>query len=304
MTFLMNPIAALFIMGSSPLAFQVDHFDMIPSVAPATQLMAAATLEASAPQETLPVKIEKTAMAETKASVSAPRAEVIGARPQIILAQAEVESPTISAPAAEIDVETTVSAEAPVRAQTTAVSATERRAILKAAAASLAAAKTAKGRFVQVSPDGSITKGDFALRRPGRMRFDYDAPTPLLIVADGTTVAMQDSDLETVDRVPLASTPLGIILDDQLDFESETRVTDVRRTDSNIAITVEDKDGESEGSVTLYFDASNYQLLSWRALDANRQTTHVALEDIQTNVNVDPRLFRMDQMVDDDDDER
>lgn len=304
MTFLMNPIAALFIMGSSPLAFQVDHFDMFPSVAPATQLMAAATLEASAPQETLPVKIEKTAMAETKASVSAPRAEVIGARPQIILAQAEVESPTISAPAAEIDVETTVSAEAPVRAQTTAVSATERRAILKAAAASLAAAKTAKGRFVQVSPDGSITQGDFALRRPGRMRFDYDAPTPLLIVADGTTVAMQDSDLETVDRVPLASTPLGIILDDQLDFESETRVTDVRRTDSNIAITVEDKDGESEGSVTLYFDASNYQLLSWRALDANRQTTHVALEDIQTNVNVDPRLFRMDQMVDDDDDER
>ncbi|MEM5515613.1 outer membrane lipoprotein carrier protein LolA [Henriciella sp. AS95] len=296
MTFLMNPIAALFIMGSSPLAFQADHFDMFPSVAPATQLIAAATAEASAPKATRPVQIKK-AEAEP---VPAP----VRSEPEIILAQADVEDTDLAEPQFDDEAEAVVETEAPARAETSAVSATERRAILKAAAMSLADAKTAKGRFVQVSPDGSVTQGDFALRRPGRMRFDYDEPTPILIVADGTTVAMEDSDLETVDRVPIASTPLGIILDDELDFDNETRVTDVRRTEGNIAITVEDKAGESDGSVTLYFDASNYQLLSWRALDANRQTTLVALEDIQTNVNVDPRLFRMDQMVDDDEDER
>lgn len=189
-------------------------------------------------------------------------------------------------------------------AETDAVSATERRAILKAAATSLSNAKTAKGRFIQVSPDGAVTEGDFALRRPGRMRFDYDAPTPVLIVADGTTVAMEDSELETVDRVPLASTPLGLILDDELDFENEARVTDVRRNESDIAITVEDRSGESEGKLTLYFDASNYQLMSWRAVDANRQTTLVALQDIETNVSLDPRLFILEDPADAEEEER
>lgn len=185
-----------------------------------------------------------------------------------------------------------------------AVSATERRAILKAAAASLSAAETARGRFTQVSPNGAYTEGDFALQRPGRMRFDYDEPTPILIVANGTTVAMEDTDLETVDRVPLASTPLGLILDDELDFETEARVTDVRKTASEIAITMQDRSGEAEGEVTLYFDPASYQLMSWRALDANRQVTRVALQDIETNVRLSPRLFRMDDPADEEDDER
>ncbi|MEQ9315079.1 MAG: outer-membrane lipoprotein carrier protein LolA [Henriciella sp.] len=312
MTFLMTPIAALFLMGSSPLAYHVDHFKLMPAVAPLTEMVAAVSVQASAPKTIQPVSIEKavetTPAAKLQPAVQpAPRGEVIEAQPRVILAQAEPEdtTPVVDAELeAEADPAPPRSEVAPERSETSAVSATDRRAILKAAANSLAAAKTAKGRFVQVSPNGSVTEGDFALRRPGRMRFDYDDPTPILIVADGTTVAMEDSDLETVDRVPLASTPLNIILDDQLDFENETRVTDVRRTDSNIAITVEDKSGESDGSVTLYFDASNYQLLSWRAIDANKQATLVALEGISTNVNVDPRLFRMDQMVDDDDDER
>lgn len=299
MTFLMTPIAALFLMGGSPLAYQVDHFKL--AAQPVTGLVAAMTYEASAPKTPKPVSIDKaveTKPAPQPAVQPAPRSEVIEPQPRVILAQAETTKPAV-----DVEIEAPRSDVAPERSETAAVSATDRRAILKAAANSLAAAKTAKGRFVQVSPNGSVTEGDFALRRPGRMRFDYDDPTPILIVADGTTVAMEDSDLETVDRVPLASTPLNIILDDKLDFENETRVTDVRRTDSNIAITVEDKSGESEGNVTLYFDASNYQLLSWRAIDGNKQATLVALEDISTNVNVDPRLFRMDQMIDDDEDD-
>ena len=124
------------------------------------------------------------------------------------------------------------------------------------------------------------------------------------IVADGTTVAIEDRDLETVDRVPLASTPLGLILDDELDFENEARVTDVQRTAGEIAITIEDRSGEAEGQLTLYFDPANYQLTSWRALDANRQVTRVALQDIKTNVSVDPRLFRMEDPADEEEDER
>ncbi|RIJ24033.1 outer membrane lipoprotein carrier protein LolA [Henriciella barbarensis] len=224
------------------------------------------------------------------------------ARGEIVLAQADADDTPVTGVAPEPEAPRAEAA--PVRTEFGAVSATERRAILKAAGDSLAAAKTARGRFVQLAPNGSVTEGDFALQRPGRMRFDYDEPTPILIVANGTTVAMEDSDLETVDRVPLSSTPLGLVLDDELDFETEARVTDVQKTTSEIAITMEDRRGEAEGVLTLYFDPASYQLTSWRTLDANQQVTRVVLEDIETNVRFSPRLFRLDDPADEEEDER
>lgn len=281
MTSLLPTLASLLVMGTSPFALTADFSRPVPGAISAWSYTAPAM---AAPA---PVAVEK------------------DAEPRLQLAQADI--PTGVAPEPEqpkAELEAPPESDADASTPSGAVSATERRAILKAAATSLAEAKTAKGRFTQLAPDGSLTTGDFALRRPGRMRFDYDEPTPVLIVADGTTVAIEDRDLETVDRVPLASTPLGLILDDELDFENEARVTDVQRTAGEIAITIEDRSGEAEGQLTLYFDPANYQLTSWRALDANRQVTRVALQDIKTNVSVDPRLFRMEDPADEEEDER
>ncbi len=268
MTSLLTPFTALLFMGSSPLAFQADYSFAAPTAPPAWLIVEAGQ---SAP-----------AAIEVQADVSA-----------------DTDLQTAQAEAADIQPPQTVAAPTPA-AVSGDISESQRIDILRAAAASLSEAVTAKGRFTQVGPDGSVTQGDFALRRPGRMRFDYDDPTPILIVSDGSTVAMEDSDLETVDRVPLASTPLGLILDDELNFETEARVTDVRRSDNEVSVTIEDRSGESEGQLTLYFDASTYELLSWRAVDANRQVTRVALQDIETNVSVDPRLFRLEDPADDD----
>ncbi|WP_084420841.1 LolA family protein [Henriciella litoralis] len=289
MTSLLPSIAAMFFMGTSPLAFQAEVSFVAPTDGAAWHYVPSSAQ--LSPKGAAPVVNVEDAVMRT---VETPKLQTVQANDPTGVA------PPPTPPKAEVSTET----EASVETDTKAVSATDRRAILKAAANSLAAAKTAKGRFTQIAPNGSVSSGDFALRRPGRMRFDYDAPTPVLIVADGTTVAMEDRDLETVDRVPLASTPLGLILDDELSFEDEARVTDVERLDGEIAITIEDRSGESEGNLTLYFDAANYQLLSWRAVDANQQVTRVALQDIQTNVSVDPRLFRLEDPADKEDDER
>ena len=72
------------------------------------------------------------------------------------------------------------------------LSTAERSALLKRASESLAKVKTASGTFEQLAPDFSLSTGRFALSRPGKMRFEYDAPTPLLLVADGATVALQE----------------------------------------------------------------------------------------------------------------
>ena len=72
----------------------------------------------------------------------------------------------------------------------------------------LSSLQTLVGNFVQVGPDGSKTKGDFYIQKPGKVRFEYDAPTPIAIIADGSSLAVRDRKLATQDIYPLSQTPL------------------------------------------------------------------------------------------------
>jgi outer membrane lipoprotein-sorting protein len=173
------------------------------------------------------------------------------------------------------------------------LTAAERSKLLKEASKALAAVKTARGKFEQYSPDGSFSTGQFAMSRPGKVRFDYDDPVPLVLVSDGTTVALQDSELETTDRIPLASTPLSLLLSDKLDFEKEAEVIDVRRTGDRTNITVRDKTGETEGTLTVVLAGTSNSLEGWRTVDANGGSTSVMLKDVETGAKLNPRLFRL-----------
>jgi outer membrane lipoprotein-sorting protein len=173
------------------------------------------------------------------------------------------------------------------------LTAAERSKLLKEASKALAAVKTARGKFEQYSPDGSFSTGQFAMSRPGKVRFDYDDPVPLVLVSDGTTVALQDSELETTDRIPLASTPLSLLLSDKLDFEKEAEVIDVRRTGDRTNITVRDKTGETEGTLTVVLAGAGNSLEGWRTVDANGGSTSVMLKDVETGAKLNPRLFRL-----------
>ena len=176
----------------------------------------------------------------------------------------------------------------------------EQNEILEAAADGLASVKTAKGRFEQYS-NGDIIQGDFALRRPGRMRFDYDAPTPIIVVSDGTTVAIEDTALETLDRIPIAATPLGMILSTKVDFEERANVISVRRNAGRLAITLSDKSDELGGQLTLLMADQTYDLLGWWTLDETGNNTQVMLADVETGVKLDPKLFRIEDPEDEED---
>jgi outer membrane lipoprotein-sorting protein len=171
------------------------------------------------------------------------------------------------------------------------MTAAQRTALLKDIAASMEKVKTASGRFDQLSPDFTTSTGSFAISRPGKVRFDYDAPSPLLIVANGTTVAMQDSELETTDRVPLGSTPLALLLDDNLDFETEAEIVDVSESGDETAVTLRDPDGEMDGTLTLLFSGPDHDLTGWRTIDSAGNLTQVDLHDVVTGKKLNPRLF-------------
>ncbi len=190
--------------------------------------------------------------------------------------------------------------EPPVETLTPALSDEDRAGIVAAAADALTRVESARGRFLQTAPDFSVTEGDFALRRPGRVRFEYDDPTPILIIADGATVAIEDRDLETLDRVPLSATPLNLVLDDEIDFETEAEVTNVRRQSDYTAISIQDRTGEAEGELTLFFDTATYDLLAWATVDPSGNRTIVELKDVETNVRISPRAFRIEDPEDED----
>ncbi|XBQ17303.1 MAG: outer-membrane lipoprotein carrier protein LolA [Oceanicaulis sp.] len=159
--------------------------------------------------------------------------------------------------------------------------------------------QTLRGRFTQISPDGSQTAGDLALQRPGRVRFDYDDPSPVLLVADGATVAIADFDLETVDRAPISATPLRFLLGDSEAIEAA--VTEAGRAQGKLYITLTDPDGEVDGRLTLVFadpDASApaeaMVLEGWYAVDAMGGLTEVSLTGLERGVRLDPRLFVLD----------
>jgi outer membrane lipoprotein-sorting protein len=133
-----------------------------------------------------------------------------------------------------------------------------------------------KGRFEQADQKGGTADGTFYMARPGRARFEYDAPSSLLITCDGKTVILSDQQRKTFQRVALASTPLGVFLSDHIRVDQGAQVTRVDRTDGGFAITargVHPRDGQ----ITLYFADRPLRLSGWEVTDAGGHVTHVTL---------------------------
>lgn len=154
-----------------------------------------------------------------------------------------------------------------------------------------------QGRFVQTAPDGASSAGTFYLQRPGRLRFEYDPPASLLIVSDGSVVAMRDTALRTTERTPLRSTPLNLILASQIDLERDARIERVVRSGSWLLITASDPRGQADGRITLHFDAATRELRSWDIFDATGGRTRIALSNLERPASLDRRLFRLEDML-------
>ncbi len=147
------------------------------------------------------------------------------------------------------------------------------------------------GRFAQYAADGSFEQGQIYLQRPGKVRFEYDAPNPLLIVSDGVTMTQQDKQLETVDRVPLASTPLNFFLKENVNLARDTEVVSLQKTYNEWRVAARDGSGEMDGVITMIFDARTLSLKEWVIADGFGGNTRVILSELKYNERLNPRLF-------------
>ena len=167
----------------------------------------------------------------------------------------------------------------------------QQRAELDRVSAALNAIRTMKGGFVQIDPNGNLERGKFYIEKPGRVRFEYDPPAPTLIVSNGTTVAVKNTKLDTVDRYPLVSTPLDIVLSDKLDLKSSNDVTSVEHEGQSIIVKARSSDKNVQGSITLVFSDPGLELRQWTVIDPQGLATTVALRDVEKDMNLPPALF-------------
>jgi outer membrane lipoprotein-sorting protein len=159
----------------------------------------------------------------------------------------------------------------------------------------LSSLQTLVGNFVQVGPDGSKTKGDFYIQKPGKVRFEYDAPNPIDIIADGSSLVVRDRKLATQDIYPLSQTPLRFLLADRIDLLRDTNVVNVTADDVFISVTIEEKQALIGTSrLMLMIGSKDGQLKQWTVTDPQGYDTTVAVYNLDSSKKVDPSLFKID----------
>ncbi len=145
--------------------------------------------------------------------------------------------------------------------------------------------------FTQVSARGTLTNGVLYISKPGKLRFDYAAPNPLLIVADGRWLTIKDRQRERGDQFPLGATPLRLVVAPQIDLLAETNIIAFDSHDGLTTVSLQDRKDNMGGYITLIFDEKLNQLQQWVVVDGKDRRTTVQLSNMEYGGKFDPKLF-------------
>ena len=151
---------------------------------------------------------------------------------------------------------------------------------------------SASGQFTQINDDGTISTGNIFLKRPGKVRFEYNPPEEMLVVADGSRVGVVDGKSNTgPEAYPLGRTPLKIILARRVDFSQERMVTGHVSDGTSTTVQAQDPENPEYCSIELVFTGSPVELRQWVINDGSGARTTVVLGNLETGVRLDDESF-------------
>ncbi len=154
--------------------------------------------------------------------------------------------------------------------------------------------QTAQGGFTQINADGTLSTGQIYIKRPGRIRFEYNAPDDTMVLAGGGQLAIFDPRSNTgPDRYPLSRTPLSIILRENVDLGSENMVTNVTSDGTTTTVTAQDPENPQYGNIQLVFTANPVELRQWIVTDDFGTQTTVILNDLVAGAAIRDVLFNI-----------
>jgi outer membrane lipoprotein-sorting protein len=171
----------------------------------------------------------------------------------------------------------------------------KQRALVNRVSTYLTSVQVLTGNFVQIGPDGRRTSGRLFIQKPGKVRFEYDPPSPIDIIADGTQVVVRDRKLETQDLYPLSQTPLRFLLADRIDLLQDTNVVGVTADNTYVSVQIEEKQvlvGTSR--LLMMFDSKDFKLKQWTVTDVQGYDTTIAVSNLDTSKRPNPNMFKFD----------
>ncbi|WP_425482333.1 LolA family protein [Altericroceibacterium indicum] len=178
---------------------------------------------------------------------------------------------------------------------TPAIAQSTKDAQLDKAVAALRGITTLKADFTQTDRSGQVLSGKLTLKRPGKIRFEYEDSVNMLIVSNGKALTLVDYDVQQVQRWPISNSPLGALLDPNRDVKKYGTVQETG--DPNvIAVQVKDAKRPEYGVITLIFVRDSaapggFELSSWVAVDSQNKRTTVRLSNQRYGVAVSDSAF-------------
>ena len=176
-----------------------------------------------------------------------------------------------------------------------AVSKTDAKTV-KAISKHFSGVPTLTGEFIQFGPKGQQTGGKFYLQRPGRIRFDYNKPSPVSVFSDGKTVAIENRKLKTWDFYPLSKTPLRLLLANRIDVGDKS-IKEVKSEADMTTVVLGDRSIFGDSKITLMFDPKSFELRQWTITDDQGKDTSVMIFNVQKNVKLSKRLFKINYQL-------
>ena len=166
---------------------------------------------------------------------------------------------------------------------------------LDKAVAALRGISTMKADFTQTDRRGRTVSGVMTLKRPGKIRFQYEDGVPLLLVSNGESLTMIDYEVNQVERWPISDSPLGALLDPTRDVKQYGKLVPTDHPDV-VSVAVRDPNKPQFGTITLIFTRNasapgGLQLTNWVALDAQNNRTTVRLRNHRYGMSVADSAF-------------
>ena len=153
-----------------------------------------------------------------------------------------------------------------------------------------------KASFVQMASNGGTAEGKIYISKPSKIRMEYTAPDPLLIVGNGDYIIYYDKDLDQITNIDYKDIPATMILSKQIKFDNKNlKVADIYKDSGQTAITVETPQTPGIKPITLIFDNEPFRLKQWKVIDQQNIEVTISLFDIEQDVPLEATLFKFDK---------
>lgn len=156
--------------------------------------------------------------------------------------------------------------------------------------------KTLKAGFVQMASNGGTAEGKIYISKPSKIRMEYTAPEPLLIVGNGDYIIYYDKELEQVTNIDYKDIPATVILTKQIKFDNvNLKITDLYKDSGQTSITVETPKTPVVKPITLVFDNEPLRLKQWKVIDQQNIEVTLSLFDVEQDIELEESLFKFDK---------